>query len=188
MTDEEFSALYEKHLAGTCTPEEQQRFDAYLSAQPVPAELPWEEASMGAQQQVRQAILAQLTGSLQQQKAKSVRPLYRQWWALAASVVLLLTVGLYQWHAQRQQPVAATTTVRQNQPTDFKPGRNKALLTLADGSTINLDDAQKGLLAQQGASTVQKDQAGHLVYKLGADQAEAHTAATILQNCPLTLR
>ena len=39
---------------------------------------------------------------------------------------------------------------------DVSPGRDKATLTLADGSTIVLDDAKNGTLAQQGNSKVIK--------------------------------
>ena len=39
---------------------------------------------------------------------------------------------------------------------DVSPGGDKATLTLADGSTIVLDDAQNGTLAQQGNSKIIK--------------------------------
>jgi len=177
MTDEEFGILYEKHLAGTCTPEEKRRFDAYLAAQAVPPELLWDEASMGVQEEVGQQVFAQLSGRVRKQKARSNWIVNRKGWVMAASVLLLLTVGLYQWRAQPEQPVAVEVPTLKSQPADFKPGGNKALLTLADGTIINLDDAQNGLLAQQGASAVRKDQAGQLVYTPGAGKTEASAAA-----------
>ncbi|HET9280085.1 MAG TPA: FecR family protein, partial [Flavitalea sp.] len=46
---------------------------------------------------------------------------------------------------------------------DVAPGGDKAILTLADGSTVVLDDAQNGTLAQQGSSKIIKLD-GKLVY------------------------
>jgi transmembrane sensor len=47
---------------------------------------------------------------------------------------------------------------------DLPPGSNKAILKLADGKTIVLDSAAKGLLAKQGGSEVQKTDSGQLTY------------------------
>jgi ferric-dicitrate binding protein FerR (iron transport regulator) len=47
---------------------------------------------------------------------------------------------------------------------DIVPGGNKAVLTLADGSTIVLDSAKDGTLAQQGNAKVVKIDAGMLAY------------------------
>jgi transmembrane sensor len=179
MTDEEFGSLCEKHLAGTCTAEEQRRFDAYLAAEQVPDELAWDEASMGAEQQVGEAIRKQLAGSVHQTKAKPRRLTSRRLWVVAASVLLLLSVGLYRWRTQQNQSAVAVVMPPVSEPADFKPGRNKALLTLADGSTISLDDARNGLLAQQGASTVQKAQAGQLVYTPSASSAGGTSEAAM---------
>jgi hypothetical protein len=49
---------------------------------------------------------------------------------------------------------------------DVSPGGDKAILTLADGSSIVLDEAQNGTLTQQGSSKVIK-LGGKLMYDLG---------------------
>jgi transmembrane sensor len=54
---------------------------------------------------------------------------------------------------------------------DLPPGTNKAMLTLGDGSTILLDSAHNGQLAQQGNATVVNHD-GHITYsKSGSDEA-----------------
>ncbi len=48
---------------------------------------------------------------------------------------------------------------------DIVPGTNKAVLTLADGSTILLDDIANGVIASQGSSKVIKTSSGTLTYQ-----------------------
>ncbi|HUP11181.1 MAG TPA: FecR domain-containing protein, partial [Niastella sp.] len=71
------------------------------------------------------------------------------------------------YFALNTKPVATKTvdtTKPVVQPVVVMPGGNKAVLTLADGSTIVLDSAANGALTQQGATTIMKKQDGELVY------------------------
>jgi transmembrane sensor len=56
---------------------------------------------------------------------------------------------------------------------DLPPGKNKATLTLADGTTRELDSTVKGTLAVQGGASVQKDDSDRLVYQMGASNPMA---------------
>ncbi len=78
--------------------------------------------------------------------------------AAAASVIGLLLLGTFFWFNKgEQREVAKKTEVRGNgYKNDVLPGGDKAILTLADGSTIVLDSAQNGALAQQGNTKVIK--------------------------------
>ncbi len=49
-------------------------------------------------------------------------------------------------------------------PTVITPGGNKATLTLADGSSINLDDAKNGVLTKQGGVALEKTGDSTLAY------------------------
>jgi ferric-dicitrate binding protein FerR (iron transport regulator) len=49
---------------------------------------------------------------------------------------------------------------------DVKPGGNKAVLTLADGSAVVLDKLEKGAIADQGAARVVKLDDGKLAYNI----------------------
>jgi len=93
--------------------------------------------------------------------AKIVRPL---WMQIAAAVLLLVMAGgawFYFSHPKTTSaPVVKTVTPKH----DILPGGNKALLTLADGSTIVLDTVQTGLLALQGQTRIVKQHAGQLIY------------------------
>ena len=63
-----------------------------------------------------------------------------------------------------KQPIALTS--------DVQPGGNKAVLTLADGTTIILDSAKEGALSQQGNAKVIKLTAGQLAYNSTGNTTE----------------
>ncbi|MBS0027180.1 FecR family protein [Chitinophaga sp. 22321] len=66
---------------------------------------------------------------------------------------------------------------------EILPGRNRAILTLTDGSNIELDSAAKGTLTRQGASAVMKMNNGQLAYNL-----VNNTAADVAYNTVTTPR
>jgi ferric-dicitrate binding protein FerR (iron transport regulator) len=81
--------------------------------------------------------------------------------AAAALIGLILTGGLYlaitisRGKSMREKAVAGSK-VRPSVGNDVLPGKEKAILTLADGSTVSLDDAKNGTLTQQGTTKVLK--------------------------------
>lgn len=96
--------------------------------------------------------------------------------AAAASVLLLLTAaGWFMLNRSSKQDVT-TAAVMKN---DVAPGGNKALLTLANGSTIVLDNAANGVVAEEGNATVVKLKNGQLVYKTGNDQSAGKTGEVV---------
>jgi len=80
--------------------------------------------------------------------------------AAAASVILALSFGgyfiLHKNHSQQ---------ITKIQPRDIGPGGNKAILTLANGTSIVLNSAKNGILAQQGNVLVNKTANGDVVYQ-----------------------
>jgi hypothetical protein len=52
---------------------------------------------------------------------------------------------------------------------DIEPGDDKAILTLGDGTRIILDDAQNGVLANQGGNSILKTSKGELIYSFSKD-------------------
>jgi len=94
-------------------------------------------------------------------KPKIVPLRYR--WRVAASILLLLSAGLYagykHYFSSRQYLTdqAALKAVR--------PGGNNAVLTLANGSKIILNHVQNGQLIMQGQISVSKINGGKLAYQ-----------------------
>lgn len=91
----------------------------------------------------------------------------RRWLAYAASLLIILTaVWLFSKYPGETGEVAvnAAKLKPENIPHDVLPGSNRAVLTLSDGSTIYLDSAADGTLAQEGASIVKKTADGRIIY------------------------
>ena len=86
--------------------------------------------------------------------------------AVAASVIglILLTTFLF-INKNGTKGIVKANVIEHNFKDDVSPGGDKATLILADGSSIVLDDAQNGTLAQQGSSKVIKID-GKLSYSL----------------------
>ncbi|MBN9380674.1 MAG: FecR domain-containing protein [Chitinophagaceae bacterium] len=90
-------------------------------------------------------------------------------WRVAAAVLLVAAAGAVYWALGGREnksvmPVAKSPT------NDVAPGGNKAMLTLANGSTIVLDSAHAGVLTQQGGTNILKLNAGALAYNAGGNE------------------
>lgn len=59
---------------------------------------------------------------------------------------------------------------------DIHPGKNKAVLTLANGQKISLTDALNGELAQQAGVTISKTANGQLIYQVAPNSSGKNTA------------
>jgi transmembrane sensor len=80
--------------------------------------------------------------------------------AMAASFLLVLAAGAYLWW----RPVPQKEQLSQQVPAGIVPGREGAILTLADGSELALDSVGNGLVAREnGARVMMKDQ--QLIYE-----------------------
>ncbi len=106
---------------------------------------------------------------------KVVPFLHRTWVRMfAAACFVIVLAGLLITFLQPSSPPKGVTALKNEIIT---PGGNKATLTLADGSTITLDSASNGSLAQQGGVTVIKLDKGLLAY-----EPSSTTTTEILQN------
>jgi len=95
-------------------------------------------------------------------------PIHRKSWLIAAAIIIIMLTGGAVTLMLRSGSRKATPTVaEQIKPAsdDIGPGGNKAILTLADGSTIDLDQAKNGTIQQQGKSQLVKVNGGMLAYK-----------------------
>mgnify|MGYP001086256770 CR=1 FL=1 len=124
-------------------------------------------------------LLEQLHLKLQPGTAKIV---HTNWWkrvSVAAVIILFIGAGINYFvknNGQKNIAKPNDTIVATN---DVPPGGNKATLTLADNTTIVLDNAQNGTLAKQGAVTVIKLNDGQISYKgNGNDKLMYNTITT----------
>lgn len=100
-------------------------------------------------------------------------------WRIAAAAVLLLLTGLGLYRILtpgKTQPSSSMAVVEETTPTDISaPQLNRATLTLSDGRTLVIDTARTGMLATEGAVSIEKSAAGELVYSGAGDAVQYHT-------------
>jgi transmembrane sensor len=103
-------------------------------------------------------------------------PVIRRWWAVAA---LLVGTAAAVWLLVRPGTPETAVAARKPLVHDRAPGRNVAVLTLADGSSITLDSAHNGVLARQGAASITKSGDGSLAYQATNDAPKAAVYNTL---------
>lgn len=164
MTREEYNSLYEKYLSGKCTRQEQQVIENYQDNFDLDRH-EWNSDQMGDSELAKETIHTQLVISIAKQKRRRLLRV-RAWYAAAATIILILSSGLYFNNLRKKAPVL-TKTESPRFKNDVLPGDNRAVLTLDDGSQINLDDAQNGVLASEDNTDIRKTGSGKLEYSAG---------------------
>jgi ferric-dicitrate binding protein FerR (iron transport regulator) len=104
--------------------------------------------------------------------------LNRSWFRYAAAILILAGVGTYfllRTSGQKMDTAAETADLVKT----IQPGGNRAVLTLADGSTILLDSALTGTIAQQGTARILKDANGSIVYDVNGSPAASQMMNTM---------
>jgi len=94
---------------------------------------------------------------------------------IAASLLIILSIGLYFYkntakHSQSKRQLIAK---------DILPGSNKAILTLTNGTKINLSDLKNGEVAQQAGIVITKSAEGELIYNAKANTSSVREYNTI---------
>ncbi|TZF83113.1 FecR family protein [Pedobacter sp. BS3] len=144
--------LLNKYNSGQATEAERALVESwYLHYKTGPSDLTPEQL-----QQEHEAGLRALNARLHRQQTA------RLWPRIAAAATILLGIV---WGWQHYRPVDKPVVGHPVQTAAIKPGSNKAILTLSDGSTISLTDAGNGELAEQAGTKIIKQADGQLFYK-----------------------
>lgn len=173
--------LIEKYEAGTASPEEINELNNWYHS------FDDESAQVSSDEPMNRADLSRsIKERISKTNQEAVPSIYRRGWFRAAAAVLILILGaayFYFQQAGREKPAIAAIPSKKSSDIVL-PGGNKALLTLADGSTIILDSASNGLLTTQGNIKVEKLDNGLLAYKINGklvtetDEAFYNTIST----------
>ncbi|SEO64688.1 FecR protein [Mucilaginibacter gossypiicola] len=172
MTEDQYLSLCEKYLRGEHTPEEEilikkYQFDNGLLDEHLA------NIDIADQERLRALLRHKLQASLHLQEAPVVK--IRRWsYAAAAAVLLFASAGIYFIKSNKKgqdNQVAITNNIAKK---DIGPGSDKAVLTLANGNTITLGDAQNGVLSKQGNAAISKSGNGIVISK--SDENKKHDA------------
>ncbi len=158
----DFLKMVQNYLDGTATPEEIQLLEAYyesLDKNPGILNQYTDQQKEDLGSEMEAFLLNRMAAS-----ETRILPLWKKPWftAAAASVLIFLTLGTGFFLVNKRKQETALKQI--TTPLDFTPGEDKAILTLADGSSIILDSASNGHIADQGKVAISKSADGQLVY------------------------
>ncbi|EEI89845.1 sigma factor regulatory protein, FecR/PupR family [Sphingobacterium spiritivorum ATCC 33300] len=160
LTKDQYIQLYEKYTNGNCSKEELQQLEAYKDDFQC-VETPWDRDSMGESDEVRKRIYDKLFYKINESPISKQRSYsWLKWGAVAAT--LMVFMGLV-WIIKRNQVVEPPEqSIIGNL---IKPGSDKAILILEDGSQLDLEKIKSGAIHNNGKYIAEKIKGGQLAYK-----------------------
>jgi mannose-6-phosphate isomerase class I len=176
MNQEEYLKLYEKYIAGLCSPEEEERLYAYmddfkmLDAYPTADEVSELQRKDQLFQQIKQTI---------QQVEKPFR-IHLNWVKYAAAFLFILAAGML--FMDNKKPLPADLNVQEQTARtklSITPGRNTATLTLSNGAVVDLENVENGTIASTQDAQVQKSEEGAIIYLATGKDTKAESFNTI---------
>lgn len=196
-------SLLHKFLEGRCNPEESARVRAWME-DPAHAETirellsnTWKDTAAGdpLESNDRQQIwsnVMEAIGHPDEHSIAHVRPVRRPWKRMvaAAAVIGILLSGAFLMRSVfNSSPPAGQSPIAQQVTTDVPaPDASKAVLELADGSVIYLDELAAGRITGDSLLTVTRDESGNLLYDAAAEaMASIHTVRLPRGSKPLRL-
>ncbi|WP_166437274.1 FecR family protein [Niastella caeni] len=116
-----------------------------------------------SEQRIKAQVYAQLP-EVQNVLNAPPKRIWMRYASVAAAILVLVVTSIWYWLPKE---AAKTTTTTEQTPVaaNIPAGGNKATLTLADGTVIDLDKAANGEIAKQGKSSVTKREDGQLEYQ-----------------------
>lgn len=158
MNPKEFQQLAEKISSGMATEKEVALYNYYYDQFQKDTE--WDSSVLGEKEAVERELYERIRMDLPGYKTK-----FRSFPFLkivAAVVLIAISIGVLIQNQQQELSPAYTVESRLKQ--DVDPGTNKAVLTLSDGTVLNLDESKRGVLADQGGAQIKKLEDGEVAY------------------------
>lgn len=158
MTQKEILALLDRYLAGETSFEEEQLLSRFHETYGKGKEL--DEAFFTDER--RLAILSKIENQIHFQKSRFIN--WKRWLPVAAAIIIMLSITGILYFNQKFENISQVEFSQQAE--QIIPGTNKAILRLADGTIISLDDrnsSNRTLLKEKGL-TVKSNNDGQLLY------------------------
>lgn len=171
MNEDRLKYLLERYLANACSPEEQEELDEWFHS--------WNPGTTGMQDWLQEAGGAQaLSEELYADFRERLMPPAKRnkragWYKVAAAAAVLIALIILFYPKPKESADQTAQLQPQAQPAhDIKPGSNKAILKLADGSEIVLSDSGNTHIATQSNTEIQRLQRGGIAYTASQGQEE----------------
>ena len=133
MTEEKAKQLLQKYLNGEANATEiKQVEDWYAQLDNADKKIPQERKAV-----LREQLLVNIQSAISEKKSKRPSPLYSPLFKIAATILMIVSIGLVYWKLN-DQPAASSTQI----VTTTLPGEHKKIV-LADGSEIILEPSSK---------------------------------------------
>lgn len=158
--------IIENYVSGKATAEEIKFIEAYYQ------QLEKEKDVLADASETNLKSFAEENFNAIQQKIKSGKsenkkfPIYRY----VAAAIILLTVGLGTLYLTNDKQSTITLSKTKTK-IDVLPGVDKAILTLADGSKIILDQLKEGEISSSNGVTISKTSDGQIIYTINPSVA-----------------
>ncbi len=161
MDNYDFFKLIEKYNAGLASAEEISFLEAYYNLFEQEQEI-LSELSAAEKEIIKQEIAARI--NLKRDNGLQKPLIVRFKWLAAAAVLTVIStvVLIFALQKNQQEPIAAV-----KQKVDLPkivPGSNQAVLTLANGKSITLNDKANGVLSQEAGVVITKNRDGLVQY------------------------
>jgi len=175
--------LINKYLLNEATAEEEKLLLNYYNTLQK-NELEWDEHLMGDEDSVKAELYSKVLLEIKAREAAPKKIIFLRGWFVAASVTFLLMASSVAFLYLKHDSSSLLTKNNSHSliKDDIAPGGNKALLTLANGSKIALDDASNSVLAQQAGVKITKTAHGQLVYTIEKPLPGSETSAQLAYN------
>ncbi len=191
MEIQDIQELIAKYLSGEATAKEKERVEKWYDSirgneiNLDTAEL--DHLKNEAYNYVFDHIEAETSPVIVKEDTKKIRPLftYIKWGAAASAAVMVLISGFLLLTTTVPGPHVINITASGPSrviKNDIAPGGNKAILMLANGSRIVLDEAKNGELTQQGNIVINKEKDGILTYRVKPGNTEKNQNETALNS------
>ena len=160
---QEFTGLTNKYLQGKATAEEilflEKYYDYFNKESATVGDFSDEE-----KQNIEKEILTRIWNEIET-PAPVISIFKRTWFRVAAAaIIILLGASTYFFFNRADKTIIAKTDPAIPSAKDVAPGGNKAVLTLANNTTIILDSTANGFISQEGNTKVVKLNDGQLAY------------------------
>ena len=161
MNKEQFIELAEKISAGIANEAELNLFNNWYYSFRNQPDSQWIEEELGDKKKIEAILLKRINQHINNGPKRAKGRVTRLSRIAAAVVLFVLSAAAWYWWQVTPMDGESTDLVFQN---DVEPGGDRAVLTLGDGTQILLNEANTGIIATEGNTSIHKSGEGMITY------------------------